>query len=420
MVGYRDNRVQCMKNKRRFRRIIAFLGMMIVGYIPSAVGQEYDSLNFRPMRHFVHGLGVEVRPEYIFPTHPFLRGENPEMKLIRGAFSTHVKYTLRYRPGSMAEHIYGGVYQGIGFGRYSFGEPEQIGDPVVFYLFQGARIARFCPWLSFNYEWNFGLSTGWKPYDAEYNEFNKMVGSKTNAYINTNFYLHWKLTPRLSLTSGVTLAHFSNGNTSFPNAGVNTIGAKVGLEYNFYRKEDLLADTDWDRASIPAFHPHVSYDFVFFGSWRRKGVYVYDGQVPSPEAYPVFGINFNPMYNLNYKFRLGLSLDGVYDGSANIYVKDEMVSGNLEKSDIIRPALGKQFSLGVSGRIEYVMPFFTVGVGMGTNLVGQGDFKSFYQVLILKIAMSRDTFLHVGYNLQQFREPNFLMLGVGFRFNNKS
>jgi hypothetical protein len=56
---------------------------------------------------------------------------------------------------------------------------------------------------------------------------------------------------------------------------------------------------------------------------------------------------------------------------------------------------------------------------MGTNFIGKGDLRAFYQMLTLKIAMSRDTFLHVGYNLQKFHDPNFLMLGIGFRFNSK-
>ena len=51
--------------------------------------------------------------------------------------------------------------------------------------------------------------------------------------------------------------------------------------------------------------------------------------------------------------------------------------------------------------------------------MGKGDLRAFYQMLTLKIAMSRDTFLHVGYNLQKFHDPNFLMLGIGFRFNSK-
>ena len=42
-----------------------------------------------------------------------------------------------------------------------------------------------------------------------------------------------------------------------------------------------------------------------------------------------------------------------------------------------------------------------------------------YQLVSLKIAATRSTYLHIGYSLQNFRDPNFLMLGVGYRFNNK-
>lgn len=69
-----------------------------------------------------------------------------------------------------------------------------------------------------------------------------------------------------------------------------------------------------------------------------------------------FGFNFAPMYNVDYKLRLGVSLDGVYDGSANLYLSDE-VYGDIDKSQIRRPALYNQFALGMSGRVEYVMPF---------------------------------------------------------------
>ena len=47
---------------------------------------------------------------------------------------------------------------------------------MAFYVFQGARIARFNPRLSLNYEWNFGISAGWKPYDNDYNSYNGAVG----------------------------------------------------------------------------------------------------------------------------------------------------------------------------------------------------------------------------------------------------
>lgn len=100
-------------------------------------GQGNDSLVNVSPRKFVHGLRVEGRPEYIFPTSSFLKGANAEGRIIRGAFSTHVKYLFRYRPGSVDERIYGDVYQGIGLGFYNFGESRQLGNPVAFICSKG-------------------------------------------------------------------------------------------------------------------------------------------------------------------------------------------------------------------------------------------------------------------------------------------
>jgi len=400
-------------------KTIVFLGVIFVGSVLRVAGQGNDSLVNVSPRKFVHGLRVEGRPEYIFPTSSFLKGANAEGRIIRGAFSTHLKYLFRYRPGSVDERIYGDVYQGIGLGFYNFGESRQLGNPVAFYLFQGARISSLAPWLSLHYEWNFGLSAGWKPYDSYYNSYNTMIGSKVNAYINANFYLRWRLSPRVSLLSGLTVSHFSNGNTKIPNAGLNTIGGNIGLECNFYRKDDLKSLERKVALITQPFRRHFTYDFVFFGSWHDRLVKTSDGFSPSPEAYPVFGFNFTPMYNLNYKLRLGVSLDGTFDGGANLYT-DGDVYGSVDKSDIVRPPLGDQFALGLSGRAEYVMPYFTVGVGIGANVLhGGGDHKGIYQVLTLKAELTRSSYLHVGYNLKNFSDPNYLMLGIGFRFNNK-
>ena len=403
---------------KKIWKTVAFLTIVFASVGGQVNGQERDSLKGE-LCGFVHGVRVEERPEYVFPTSSFLSGNNAEGRIIQGMFSTHVKYLFRYRPGSMADHIYKDVYQGIGLGFFSFGESHQLGTPVAFYLFQGARIARLSSWVSLHYEWNLGLSAGWHPYDYYRNSYNTMIGSKVNAYINANFYLRWRLSPTVGLISGLTVSHFSNGNTKLPNAGLNTIGGNFGLECNFYRKEDLKAlDVKSSSVGEMPFKQHVTYDFVFFGSWHNRLVRTSDGSALSPEVYPVFGFNFSPMYNLNYKLRLGVSLDGTFDGGANLYTEGE-VFGDVRKSDIIRPPLGEQFALGFSGRAEYVMPFFTVGIGGGANVVGKNDLKVFYQLLALKIALSRMTFLHVGYSLQNFNEPNFLMLGIGFRFNGK-
>ena len=353
-------------------------------------------------RRFMHRLSAEFRPEHIFPTNPFVEGDNRSGQPIDLSLSGHLRYSFQFRPGSVPDQIYGGAYQGIGAAYYDFGNPEELGNPIAVYLFQGARIARISPRLSFNYEWNFGLSFGWKPYDDIDNSYNKMMGSKMNAYLNADFFFDWRVTREVDFTAGVSLTHFSNGNTKFPNAGLNSIGLRAGLTYNFGRKSAEMAP----RTLSPAFPRHFSYDLTLFGSWRRKGIEVGDKQYAAPDAYTVLGFNFASMYNFGYKFRAGVSLDGVYDGSADLVVE--------------KPGVDKQMALGVSARAEFVMPYFNIGVGLGTNFLHKGgDLKSFYQMLTLKVAVTRSSYVHIGYSLRDFHMPNFLMLGVGYRFNNK-
>ena len=103
-----------------------------------------------------------------------------------------------------------------------------------------------------------------------------------------------------------------------------------------------------------------------------------------------------------------------------MYTEDALVeydagSGSSRRKFLV-PGIQNQLALGLSGRAEYVMPFFTIGVGLGTNVLGRGNLRGLYQVFALKINVTRSSFLHIGYNLQDFQTPNYLMLGLGFRF----
>lgn len=372
---------------------------------------------------FIHRLETGSRPGYVIPTNPFLKGLNEQSRPIKHTFSSHLKYALQFHPDSRTGQIYRGAYQGIGFAYYSFNNPRELGNPKAVYLFQGATLAGIGPRLSFDYEWNFGLSAGWHPYDLENNPYNGMVGSKLNAYMNMNFYFRQLLSRHFDLFYGATLTHFSNGNTKFPNAGLNAVDLKAGISYNINRRVNYLSRNSSARSSFRRdFSRHVNYDVVFFGSWRRKGI-VFDNELmASPDKYTVFGFNISPMYNLGYKLRVGASLDGVYDNSANIYTENYIIDpgGYNPGYTFYKPAVNKQLALGLSARAEYVMPYFDIGLGIGTNVLHSGgDLKGLYQILALKIKTTRHSFIHIGYNLQNFDTPNYLMLGLGLRLNNQ-
>lgn len=366
------------------------------------------------VRRITHRIGIEYRPEYIFPTNPFLRGENFAERPMRLGQSVHLRYAFRFAPGSRADRLYGGAYQGLGAAWYNFRNSKELGNPGAVYLFQGARIARITPRLSFDYEWNFGLSFGWRPFDWDTNINNIMTGSRINAYLNVDFLFRYALSRRFDLTAGIALTHFSNGNTSFPNAGLNTGGLKVGIVYDFGRREPAAPAAP--QADLPAFSRHVCYDLTLFGAWRRKILMQGDTLIAPPDAYTVLGFDFAALYNVNSKFRAGLSLDGVYDGSANLYSEDYLIGQEY----IRRPPIGYQLALGISARGEFVMPYFTISFGLGVNVLRKGhDLRGYYQILALKIATGRHTYINIGYRLKDFHMPSHLMLGAGIRFNDK-
>lgn len=367
---------------------------------------------------FSHRAEIEYRQAYILPSDPFFKGANYSGKPIRTAFSGHVKYSFGLPESALGHRVFLDTYQGIGLALYHFENGRELGAPLLAYMFQKSRILRISSAIMLDYEWNFGISTGWHPYDFSENPNNVIIGSKLNAYINAGLSLNWQARKRWLITGGIDFTHFSNGNTDFPNAGLNTAGMKLGMIYNFAGEDEESKDYSFADVKIPEYPGHLSYDLVVFGAWRRKGVDFFGEQVASPYQYPVVGIYFAPMYNFGYRFRAGLSADAIYDGSANVYTEDYIIG---TEQPFYKPDWDRQIAMGISARGEYVMPVFTISAGIGTHVLHKGgDFRGTYQSIALKVRTSRKTFIHIGYCIKDFYEPNYLMLGMGLRFRSQT
>lgn len=371
-----------------------------------------DSAEHKP----VHKLGLDVRPSYVTPTNSFFDGENATQTRIRKALSVHLKYAFQFDKNSTLGRLYPHAYQGIGVSYNTFFSSSEMGSPVAVYAFQGSRIAQLSPRLSFDYEWNFGASFGWKKYDDVNNPQNGVIGSNINAYINLGFFLNWQLNSQWNLTAGLDFTHYSNGNTHYPNAGVNPIGGRIGIVRTFGNEEEPTLGRKVQPLDIK---PYFSYDLVVYGATRKRAFVDDNTAYLVPGSFGIIGLNFNPMYNFNKYFRAGVSMDAQYDESANI--KEYRVEGTTtDNVKFHRPPFRKQFAVGLSVRGELVMPVFSINVGIGRNLIYSGeDTKGFYQVLALKTSVTRHLFLHVGYQLNKFKNPNNLMLGFGYRFHGK-
>jgi hypothetical protein len=362
----------------------------------------------------VHRVEVEAVPGLILKTNDFLRGNNGEVRTMNHAFTAKVKYAFAPPSGSMEARLYKGVYQGVGLAYHDLN--PQLGHPVSLFLFQGATIKTIVNRLSFDYEWNLGLAYGWKNYDAQSHPDNRVIGSKMTAHINVDLYLRYRLSNEWDLNLGASITHYSNGNTSFPNAGLNIAGIKASAAYYFNRRqasgdsrqEDHSLFTD--QSSLPKW----VWDLTLYGAWKRKGIETEAGTYAIPGKFGVGGFNLNPLYCINRWLNVGPSFDAFYDSSANLQI-DIHKDREPTEEDVHMAPWHKRVALGFSGRVEFVMPYFTINFGIGHNVVNAKteDLKGFYEILALKIHILRKSYIHIGYSLYDFYYPNNLMLGLG-------
>lgn len=371
-------------------------------------------------RKVTHMLSVDFRPSYVFPTHDFFRGANTAGKKINQSLSGHLKYGFKFSPNTKMGSLYPHAVQGIGVAYNTFFNSKEVGNPVAVYVFQRSKIANITQKLSLDYEWNFGASFGWKKFDAIDNPQNVIVGSKINAYINLDFLLNWHISSSTNLLAGIGVTHYSNGNTKYPNFGVNTVGGSIGITH-FFGGSENKPEGHVRSLTLQPFRRYINYDLIVYGAIRKKGLFP-EGEHPvlAPGSFGIIGLNFNPLYNVNQYFRAGLSLDMQYDESANIihHIANDNMPSDPNELQFYRPSFKEQFSAGLSVRAEIVMPIFSINVGIGKNFLCKGaDTNDFYQTFVLKTNITKNIFLHTGYQLYRFKDPNNLMLGLGVRFN---
>lgn len=377
------------------RILVAYI---VIACVLPIYSQEQDSLKT------VHRIAADAVPATIFHTNDFLRGGNEETRTMNHDMTFTLKYAFmnhdEVRPGS----IHQGAYQGVGLARHEFN--RWLSNPISVYLFQGAPIINFSRRVSLNYEWNLGMAFGWNAYDEETNPENKVIGSKVTAYIDVDMYLRWMMSRYLDFNAGFSLSHFSNGNTTYPNLGLNTCGIRLGMAY--YINRQMPPATPVVRESYPSCRGLYT-DVILYGAWKQGVGHQGDEYYLLPGRYAVMGFNVNPMYQLNPWLSLGASLDGVYDRSAS------RENDYTEEPD---HTFRRQVALGLSARSEFAMPYFSINFGVGTYLLGnRNNFRGVYEVLALKIHASRRAMVHIGYSLVDFKTPNNLMIGLGWRFH---
>lgn len=409
--------------------ILAVCPSVKAGSLTSASGDTIPSAFSRPLQW---RIGAEVSPVLVPGTSSYLEGDNPADKPIDAGLSGSIRADFSFSPATREGILYRGAYQGIGISLGSYADDGVLGTPVSAFVYQGAPIVRFSNRLWLGYEWQFGAAFGWKHSNEEVAENNAVVSTAVTAHMGLGVKLHYRLSDKWQMSVGIGAHHYSNGNTSWPNAGVNTIGASIGIARVINPdNDDFVAgaasgngksarEKEYSEIKKEADRHRWLYDIMVFGAWRKRIVNV--GEPVESELIPgrfgILGIQLSPMYRLDRRFAVGPALDVQWDESAGLtpYWVDGSYDDNIKFE---RPPFGKQLSVGLSGHAELTMPIFTINAGLGYDIVCPNGNKRFYQSLALKTFLTKKLYLNVGYRLGGFKEPQNLMLGFGVRLQSK-
>lgn len=377
-------------------------------------------------------IGAEVSPALVPGTSSYLEGNNPADKPIDAGLSGSIRADFSFSPATREGILYRGAYQGIGISFSSYADDGVLGTPVSAFVYQGAPIARFSNRLWLGYEWQFGAAFGWRHSNEEIAENNAVVSTAVTAHMGLGVKLHYRLSDKWQMSVGIGANHYSNGNTSWPNAGVNTIGASIGIARVINPDNDdfvagaasgngkSASGNEYSELKKEANRHCWLYDIMVFGAWRKRIVNV-GAPIESeliPGRFGILGMQLSPMYRLDRRFAIGPALDVQWDESAGL--TPYWVDGSYDDNIMFeRPPFGKQLSVGVSGHAELTMPIFTINAGLGYDIVCPNGNKRFYQSLALKTFLTKKLYLNVGYRLGGFKEPQNLMLGFGVRLQSK-
>ena len=367
-----------------------------------------DNFRQNKLREYHSALGAEYGFGWTPSDAPFFKeGLNNEGKVIRNVNSFYLKYAIVPKSGSWEREMYGLHYEGIGVGYNTFLAKEALGDPLSLFLFQGGTIVQILPRFSLDYEWKFGIATGWVPYDAETNPNNGFIGSRTTALISFGANLNYEVIRNIRLKAGIAFNHYSNGNTKLPNGGINTAMPYVGLVYDFNSRRRRLTD----RVVREKYTPGMQYDLMFYGGVRQlvrddSGM---QGTSPfSRRNFLIGGAQFAALYRSGYRLAFGGALDLAFDESAGVaFYKDKGVM-------VFDPVPArKRIFMGLAARIDYIMPIFTVSGELGYDFFNHAEgYSGFYQTLALKMRIVKRTSLKVAWRIHDLDTSEGVRVGV--------
>lgn len=252
----------------------------------------------------------------VMPTNVFIKGSNANSTVIED----YQSFSLKLSSQSTGEHLWEQLCNypswGVSFNALDFYNKKEIGFPIAVLGFINAPIVRSGR-LALNYEFGFGVTFNWKSFNPLTNKYNVAIGAGQAFMSDAGLNISYELTDHIDLVGGASFSHFSNGAIKLPNFGINAIGPKVSLKYNFYNRPKYI------KHEIPKFTPKNEWIVSTFAGMKNV---IYDSlNVSVSEKYkgaffPVYGVSVLFNRQISYSSKIGIGMTLNYNESINAQV----------------------------------------------------------------------------------------------------
>lgn len=285
-------------------------------------------------------------------------------------------------------------YPTIGIGYYfaNLGNPELFGYVNTIYPFISVPIIDKDK-IKVSYTFSEGIAWINKKFDLYNNNYNFVIGSHLNVYINIGLETEIKINSKLDLILSFDLSHFSNGGTKQPNKGFNLITLQSGIKYNLHEEDYKI------KNEIPNFTANTEYSIVIAGGFKN---------LPPAKTtfYPVSSIMINAKRQFSYKGKIGIGIDLFFDKSRVI---------TLIYEGIENPTNAELFYGGSHLSYDFVYGKMSFTTQFGIYLLRKARF---YQTTYNRFGLSYkfENNLTVNIHLKTFwAAADFIEYGIGYR-----
>jgi len=346
-------------------------------------------------------MGLQARWHY-----GFLSAHRPELGYLNRGHTPGLELGFYFQTGASDTNNWTAAYHlprfGLGYSYIDFSYAQVLGHGHALFGLLDLPLLRYGQnsGCLMDFRIGFGASCLNRYFNARENNHNIAIGSPVNIYIQFALNNHIRLLPHLSLLTGLSMHHYSNGAMRMPNLGLNIFALHGGLAWKLGEtKKDPLP-----RADV-RFQPSWEYAAWSAIGWR-------DVSWPGGRLYPVLNLGLEANRMIGVKSALKTGADVFYNSYANTLLQNEGSAKLLSKA-VNNIAVG--FHLG------YAQIFGPLRMGLVMGIYGHNYLENdglFYHRLMVRYHFSPHWFANLSLH-SHFAVANNFEWGIGYVINTR-